>query len=167
MNKKSNDVFIVKSDSGIPRHLDLNSIKERIVFSSEFWQYFSFTFPDATVALFSQPSLSPNTVQLSDTTYVGITIHSLNRAAILNRLPKDLTEEQSKNYFKGGGYFVIPTDSLNQDSKHEYREEVTWKEASQQVQKEYMLFRSLLTDFDNDFIMIAKKDFIKNLLKDY
>ena len=162
--RRQEDIFIIPVDrQSNASTIDFDTIKNKIVFSSEFWDYFTSAFPYATIGLFQQAKVKSG-LQLSDTSYACNLISHNNRLSLLNRLPKDLSKKESNSYFKGGGFFVIPTDSnqkVNQGQTQE-EEETKWLKASGQVEKEYLRFYQLLKNMDNDYLIIAKTKFIAN-----
>lgn len=165
MNKQSEDIFIVRIKGTFPNQIDIDSVKDKIILSQEFWEHFTSTFPAATAFLFNQPRSGNSSVELNDSSCVGIVVYFSNRLPIINHLPKDLSKEQSDSYFKSSGYFVIPKDSLTSEAEVDNIDESDWKEASPQVQREYQLFRNMLDDFDNDFAVIVKKQVVENIIQ--
>jgi hypothetical protein len=167
MTKRQEDIYIIPIDrQSKTETINLDTIKNCVVFSEEFWDYFTGTFPYATIGLFYN-GRTESGFQLSDTSYDYSLISYHNRLSIINRLPKDLSEKESNSYFKGGGFFVVPNDSIHDNinqGQTEAEETTKWLKASEQVEKEYLQFYQLLKNMDNDYLIIAKTKLIDNLV---
>lgn len=170
MAKPKADILIVPFERGYDMvKLDLDTLSKPIVFSDAFWQHFTATFPSATIALFSRRTDEyDNIIQLSDSAYSYGLISSRNQIFLRNHLPKNLSKEESENYWEGIGFFVLP-DSPDANAQHE--PEVTlerhWSKATQAVEKEYEQFMALVTDQDREYAVVAKKQVIDSILRKY
>lgn len=166
--KRQQNIFIIPVNKlNNSSFINPETIRNPILFSDEFWNYFTKQFPSATIGLFYRPSDIEKDFQLTDTSYNWNLISFNNRLSIINRLPKDLSEKESNSYFKGGGFFVIPNDT-NQvnlsNSQKPNDEEIKWRKASKQTEQEYLQFYELLKNIDNDYLIIAKTKLLDNFL---
>ena len=78
-----------------------------------------------------------------------------------------MSENESKSYWQSPAFFTITDSSDTEQQQPEITFETQWSKASETVEKEYLRFFSLITDYDKEFVIVARKSFIDSVLKKY
>jgi hypothetical protein len=167
---KKQDIFIVPFERGYENiKLNLDTVKNAIVFSDAFWKHFTTTFPSPTIVMFNRLN-DPydNVLELSDSSYTYGLISSRNQLFLRNHLPKNLSKEESESYWEGTGFFVIPDSAtVRDDHEPEVALERHWSKAPEAVEKEYLNFFSLVTNFNQEYAIVAKKALVDSIKRKY
>lgn len=160
-NSRESNIYILEVENSKPQTINLAQAEERITFNDSFWVEFIDRFPQAAVTLFSsynRDSTIPN-IQLSDERYTYVNLFLFNRFKLVNQLPKNLSKEESENYWSSDGFF-IKVDILKTGNKRDYE----WHPASKVFEKDYDRFFRLIKDHKKDHILVIRRD-LKNELE--
>jgi hypothetical protein len=167
---KKQDSFIVPFERGYENiKLDLDTVKNAIVLSDAFWKHFTSTFPSPTIVMFNRLN-DPydNVLELSDSYYTYGLISSRNQLFLRNHLPKNLSKEESESYWEGTAFFIIPDSTTARDGHApEVAIERHWSKAPEAVEKEYLKFYALVTDFKQEYAIIAKRALVDSIMQKY